>query len=70
MYYKFHVETLELINNNAHHAIVKNARSRTDAMMQILSDAIVLGLTIEKIEFVGQYYAEPLCNTTFRKILK
>ena len=66
MYYKFYVETLELINNSPHHAIVKNASSRTEAMMQILNDAIALGFTIDKIEFVGQYFIEPLCNTSFR----
>jgi hypothetical protein len=67
MYYKFHVETLELVNNGNCHTIAKKASKRTDAMMKILSDAIVCGLTIDKIEFVGQYYAEPLCNASFRK---
>lgn len=67
MYYKFHVETLELVNNDQCHTIAKKARNRTDAMTQILRDAIVCGLTIEKIEFIGQYYAEPLCNASFRR---
>lgn len=66
MYYVFHVETLELVNNDNCHTIAKNATSRTYAMMEILLDAIVCGLTIDKIEFVGQYLVEPLCNTTFR----
>lgn len=70
MYYKFHVETLQLVNCDQCHTIAKRANNRSDAMMQILRDAIVLGLTIEKIEFVGQYMEEPLCGTTFRKNLK
>ena len=70
MYYKFHVETLELVNNGNCHTIAKKTSSRNEAMMQILRDAIVRGLTIDKIEFVGQYLVEPLCNTSFRKNLK
>lgn len=70
MYYKFHVETLEMVNNNNCHTIAKKASNRTDAIMQILRDATVHGLTVDKIEFEGQYYAEPLCNTTFRKNFK
>lgn len=66
MYYKFYVETLQLVNNDHCHTIAKKASDRTDAMMQILSDAIARGLIIEKIEFVGQYLVEPLCNTAFR----
>ena len=67
MYYKFHVETLELVNNGNCHTIAKKASSRNEAMMQILRDAIVRGLTIEKIEFMGQYWAERRCNSSFRK---
>ena len=69
MYYKFLVETLELVNKGNCHTITKKASNRTDAMMQILRDAIVRGLTIEKIEFMGQYWAEPPCSSSFRRCL-
>lgn len=70
MYYKFLVETLQLMNNNSWHTIAKKASSSEEAMMEILRDAIARDLTIFKIEFLGQYWEEPLCNTTFRKHLK
>lgn len=70
MYYKFFVETLEMVNNDQWHTIAKKASSRTEAIQKILRDAIALDLTIEIIEFVGQYRVIPLCNTTFRKQLK
>ena len=69
MYYKFFVETLESVDNDQWHTIAKKASSRTEAIQKILRDAIARDLTIEIIEFIGQYYAEPLCNTTFRKNL-
>ena len=70
MYYKFHVETLEWVNNGSCHTIAKKSSSRTEAIQEILRDAIERGLTIEKIEFMGQYWEEPSCKTTFRKHLK
>ena len=67
MYYKFHVETLELFNGCPYHTIAKKAKNRAGAIIQIAQDAISHGLTIEEIAFQGQYLEMPRnCNSTFR----
>lgn len=68
MYYKFRVETTQSVDNDYGHTIAKKASSTEEAIMEILRDAIVRGFSIDKIEFVGQYLAEPMCPTTFRKV--
>lgn len=71
MYYEFNVEVLQLIDGSHYHTIAKEASSQEEAMLEIIRDAIARGLSIEIIEFRGQYWEKPSwIITTFRKPIK
>lgn len=59
MFYRFCVETLGLVNGNYEQCIAKEASSKNEAFLQIVQDAILKGLTIESITFLGQYTKMP-----------
>ena len=67
MFYKFKVETLQLRDNSPYHMIAKFAVNAESAMAMIANEAEKLGLSINNIEFYGQYNEMPdHCTTTFR----
>jgi len=67
MFYKFQVETLQLIDNSPYHMIAKCAANAESAMAMIANEAEKFGLSINNIEFYGQFNEMPAhCTTTFR----
>lgn len=67
MFYKFQVETLQLRDNSPYHMIAKCAANAESAMAMIANEAEKFGLSINNIEFYGQFNEMPdHCTTTFR----
>ena len=67
MFYKFQVETLQLTDNSPYHMIAKCAANAESAMAMIANEAEKFGLSINNIEFYGQFNEMPEhCTTTFR----
>lgn len=67
MFYKFEIETLQLIDGSHYHTIIKYAVNAESAISLITNEAQKLGLSITNITFCGQYYEMPSnCRNTFR----